>query len=106
MMFCEKCGGLMVLKGEAKKRYLACTRCSFKKKEIKEMKFSEKVESKTKPIEVIEKEVETSPILEKDCPKCGNDKAYFWTVQTRAGDEPETEFYKCTKCKHQWRENN
>ncbi|GAH37902.1 unnamed protein product, partial [marine sediment metagenome] len=38
------------------------------------------------------------------CKKCGNEKAFFWTVQTRSGDEAETKFFKCTKCEFTWRE--
>ncbi len=107
MMFCEKCGSIMVLKGEGKKKYMACPKCNFKKKDVNEMKLSEKIEQKEKPdVEVVEEDVETHPVVDKECSKCGNGKAFFWTLQTRAGDEPETEFYKCTKCKHQWRENN
>ncbi|MBI2108536.1 transcription factor S, partial [Candidatus Woesearchaeota archaeon] len=30
--------------------------------------------------------------------------AYFWLVQTRAGDEPETKFLRCEKCSHTWRD--
>lgn len=41
--------------------------------------------------------------LEEKCPKCENKEAYFWTVQTRAGDEAETMFLECKKCKHRWR---
>ena len=38
------------------------------------------------------------------CPGCRNTKAYFMQVQTRSADEPSTIFYKCTDCKHLWRE--
>ncbi len=38
------------------------------------------------------------------CPKCGNNEAFYWMVQTRAGDEPPTRFFKCTKCGFVWRE--
>lgn len=38
------------------------------------------------------------------CPKCGNDEAYWWVLQTRRADEPPTRFYKCTRCGHVWRE--
>ena len=31
-------------------------------------------------------------------------KSYFWMMQTRGSDEPETKFYKCEKCKHVWRD--
>ena len=39
-----------------------------------------------------------------ECPKCRHKKAYYWTVQTRAGDEAETKFLKCEKCSHTWRD--
>jgi len=48
--------------------------------------------------------METFPIVAEKCKVCGNDKAYFWTTQTRAGDEAETKFFKCTKCEKTWRE--
>ena len=38
------------------------------------------------------------------CEKCGNKAAYYWTQQTRGADEPETRFFKCTKCEYTWRE--
>ena len=68
------------------------------------MELKEKKKTKEREIEIVEKEVETYPVIEEQCPKCGNENAYFWTQQTRASDEPETKFYKCTKCKHTWRD--
>jgi len=53
---------------------------------------------------VRDKGEEIHPIVNEECPKCGNDRAYFWTVQTRASDESETKFFKCTKCGHTRRE--
>ncbi len=38
------------------------------------------------------------------CPKCSHGAAYFMEVQTRSADEPATLFYRCEKCKHNWRE--
>ena len=58
---------------------------------------------KRKEINVVE-EHESHPIVEKLCDKCNNKKAYFWMLQTRSSDEPETQFFKCTECKHTWRE--
>ena len=66
MMFCEKCGSIMVLKGDPKKKYMACTRCIFKKKDIQEMKINEEVKDKSKPIEVVDKEIDTDPIVDED----------------------------------------
>ncbi len=39
------------------------------------------------------------------CPKCGHDKAQFIEMQIRSADEPMTQFFKCAKCKHDWKEN-
>ena len=39
-----------------------------------------------------------------DCEKCHNQEGVWWTFQTRSGDEPETKFYRCTKCNHTWRD--
>ena len=43
---------------------------------------------------------DTLPLTDADCPKCEHEKAYYWLVQTRAGDEADTKFLKCEKCKH------
>jgi DNA-directed RNA polymerase subunit M len=101
-MFCKKCGSIMVPKKENGKTILQCTKCSYKES-AESVEIKEKRE-KEKDVEVVEQDVEAMPIVEIECPECGNDEAYFWTQQTRAGDEPETKFYKCTKCKHTWRD--
>lgn len=99
MEFCPKCGAVLVQK---RKNY-GCPRCDYSTKEKIKIKTSEKIEEKNK-IAVIKKEMNTLPIVVEKCKKCGNDKAYFWTSQTRAGDEAETKFFKCTKCGNTWRE--
>jgi DNA-directed RNA polymerase subunit M len=37
------------------------------------------------------------------CSKCENHEAYWWIVQTDTAEEPSTQFFRCTKCKHTWR---
>lgn len=105
MMFCPKCGSLLKTKQERGKTVMYCN-CGFSSKDIDKVEIREKIKSDTKDIEIIENEVEAYPVVEAKCEKCGNDQAYFWTVQTRAGDEAETKFFKCTKCKHTWRDYN
>ena len=80
--------------------------CGFSSKEIDKTEIREKVESSEKNVEVIEEDVEAYPVTTATCNKCGNNEAYYWLVQTRAGDEPATKFLKCTKCKHTWRDNS
>ncbi len=99
MEFCPKCGAVLIQK---RKNY-GCARCDYSTKEKLKIKTSEKIEEKNK-VAVIKKEMNTLPIVVEKCKNCGNDKAYFWTIQTRAGDEAETKFFKCTKCNHTWRE--
>jgi transcription factor S len=99
MEFCPKCGAVLIQK---RKNY-GCARCEYSTKDKFKIKTSEKIEEKNK-VAVIKKEMNTLPIVIERCKKCGNEKAYFWTIQTRAGDEAETKFFKCTKCDHTWRE--
>lgn len=103
-MFCPKCGSILVPKKEGSKKVMACS-CGFRSDKIEMKKIQEKVRNGGRDIEVIDKgELETLPLVKVDCPECGNKEARFWTVQTRAADEPETRFNKCTKCGHTWRE--
>ena len=104
MQFCPKCGGILIPKKEGKKIIAVCPKCGYKSREVKETKLEEKRIKKEPEVGVVETEFEHLPVTEEECPKCGNKKAYYWLLQTRAGDEPETRFYKCTKCKHTWRE--
>ena len=51
-----------------------------------------------------ERKLSTMPRTKIVCEKCGNDEAYWWMVQTRSIDESMTQFYRCTKCEHTWRD--
>lgn len=104
MQFCPKCGSILMPKKEGKKTVLACSRCSYKSSDTKDLSIKESVKEKPKDVGVVEKDVETLPTTDAECDKCGNNKAYYWEVQTRAADEPATKFLKCTKCKHIWRD--
>ncbi len=99
MQFCPRCGAILVQK---RKNY-GCPRCTYSTTEKVKIKSSEKMNGK-KDIPIVKKHEGTLPITTAECKECKNDKAYFWTIQTRAGDEAETKFFKCTKCEHTWRE--
>ncbi|HLC31385.1 MAG TPA: transcription factor S [Candidatus Nanoarchaeia archaeon] len=99
MDFCEKCGGIILLKdGKA-----ACASCGHKVKKKIKIEASEKIKNKEGIVVIKETDANTYPIVQIKCVQCDNNKAFFWTLQTRSSDESETKFYKCTKCKHTWR---
>jgi len=101
-MFCPKCGSILMPTEKDGKQVKACS-CGYE--EGGPVEFSEKKDTKAKEIPIIEKEEEIHPITNEDeCPKCGNREARWWTIQTRSADEPETKFFKCTKCKKTWRD--
>lgn len=95
---------MLVIKKQRDRKVLECRSCGYVEKSQESMKIKEK--SEISKIEVVDASAEenTLPKVNIKCPKCGNNEAYFWTVQTRASDEPETKFYRCTKCKHTWRD--
>lgn len=104
MQFCPKCGSIMIPKKIGKKTIVACAKCSFKSSDTEDLSFKESVKDKENKIDVVDSDIETLPVTDADCEKCGNNKAYFWEIQTRASDEPATKFLKCTKCRHVWRD--
>lgn len=105
-MFCPKCGSILLPKREDNKKLLVCT-CGFKTSKVEIPTIKETITKKEKMIEVIDKgELDILPKTKVICSKCGNKEAHFWLIQTRAGDEPETKFLRCTKCNHTWRDYN
>lgn len=103
-MFCKKCGSMLRPKVVRDKKVMACS-CGYVAESTgsSTMTFNSKPSEVIKEVEVIEKEISIHPIVDEECPKCKNPKAFTWSQQMRAGDEPETQFFKCTECKHQWR---
>ncbi len=99
MKFCPKCGTLLV----QKRTRFVCPKCGYVEKGKVKLVTSEKFARKEGGGVLKEKKSIVMPIIKITCPKCGNEEAYFYTAQTRAGDEAETQFFQCTKCKHRWR---
>jgi transcription factor S len=102
MMFCPKCGSLLRSKIVKNKTVMGCD-CGYVSKDS-ETSIKETVKQDEKEIEIIDKELNIYPLVSETCPECGHKKAFFMSAQTRAGDEPETNFFKCEKCKHSWRD--
>ncbi len=113
MDFCPNCGSRLFLKAATSKApatvLLACKKCGYKNKQkngsdklfVKTLQHSPK-----QMVAVIDKEkqLNVEPTLQVQCPKCSNNTAYVWLVQTRGSDESSTQFMRCTNCGHTFRE--
>ncbi|MFQ5620896.1 MAG: transcription factor S [Candidatus Nanoarchaeia archaeon] len=104
VMFCPKCSALLVPKEVKGKKVVACS-CGYSEKPEGDMSIKESIAKSERKLAVVSNEEETLPVADHEiCEKCKNKGAYYWFIQTRSADEPETRFLKCTKCKHTWRE--
>lgn len=100
--FCKKCDAIIMgSKGDE----ITCPNCGEPQKAKTEIKLTEKIKkAEEKEVMDTDNQTEIHPITDAECPECKSPKAYYWTKQTRAGDEPETQFFKCVECAHQWRD--
>jgi len=96
------------VKSEKGKMILYCQKCEYTSElNDKATNLQRSTTPRKEKIVVIDKDVEkirTLPKTKAQCPNCGHNEAYYWMVQTRGGDESTTQFFRCTKCQHTWRE--
>lgn len=98
-IFCPKCSSILVPKHTGTRIKMSCS-CGYESRS-RDVILKEKV--KVKKIEIATKKMPL-PKTKVTCGKCGNKEAYYWLVQTRSSDEPETRFFECVKCSHRWRD--
>lgn len=113
MKFCPKCGTRLELvhkkTEKSSKPMLVCPRCGYETEPgesyaIPLKKSIHKPQEKIAIISRREQELRTLPTIKIECPRCGNNLAYVWQVQTRSSDESSTQFFRCTKCGYTFRE--
>jgi transcription factor S len=107
MDFCAECGSRLkpvkVNSGKQVMVLMACTKCG-QKTHGSDVggKFSGKViEHNPKQLVAVigkEQELTTLPTIRIECPRCGNNTATVWQVQTRGSDESSTQFLRCLRC--------
>ena len=112
MLFCPNCGTKLVLVRDEQDLNSAlryrCPKCGYTKSGSSGINDNAITKSSTSKDRIIvfgekEPELRTMSTSRAECPKCHNDLAYIWQVQTRSGDEGSTQFFRCTKCSHTWR---
>jgi DNA-directed RNA polymerase subunit M len=115
MEFCPKCGSRLEpkksKKGKEATLALVCPKCGYKKQEASkkaEVKVGKVIQHNPQQLVAVigkeEQKLRTLPTVRIECPKCGNNTAYVWQVQTRGADESSTQFLRCTKCNYTFRE--
>lgn len=112
MEFCLKCESRLVLtqrssESEVIKEFI-CPKCGYTKSLEDEQKLTKTTSPSPEDIVTVigeeESKIRTLPTTRTECPKCGNQEAYWWMVQTRGADESTTQFFRCTKCNYTWRD--
>ena len=113
MDFCPNCGSRLIPKiiesSSQAMVILSCNKCGYHgksaptdgKQDLKTIQHDPK-----QMVAVIEKEKDVSvkPTIQIECPRCTNNTAYVWQVQTRGSDESSTQFMRCTNCGFTFRE--
>jgi len=103
--FCDKCGKMLQL--DTEKKVLVCLLCGAEEpNETDELVITKNVAEQDKIVVLGKKEknLHVMPQTKVKCPKCDNITAFWWMVQTRSIDESATQFFRCTKCNHTWRD--
>lgn len=95
--FCG-CGGLLA----PSKGALVCRACGKATGRTAEARVV--TEAARSEVVVIEDNKPDLPVTDKECPRCASAQAWYWLIQTRSSDEPPTQFFRCTQCRHVWRE--
>jgi DNA-directed RNA polymerase subunit M len=106
--FCPKCGKALSPSRQGSKVVMACRRCGYVKdaEEVKVVVRQVGGKATVKEAAAIVEPTDAPLPSTHDviCPVCGHNEAKWWTVQTRSADEPMTQFFRCVKCGHTWRE--
>ena len=103
MKFCPSCE-IRLKKDDSG---LTCSQCGYVEgnNNDKSTKVVEEEQPEVSEFNVFDENegTETLPTIKIHCGKCGHNEAVWWMLQTRSADEATTQFYRCAKCSHTWR---
>ena len=102
--FCPECGAFC--EQDTNKKCYVCPKCAWEEplEDTLAVQREKRVDEKIVVVGKKEKKLSVMPKTTIKCEKCDNTEAEWWMVQTRSIDESMTQFYRCTKCGHTWRD--
>ncbi len=102
--FCPECGAFC--QQDTGKKCYVCPKCAWEEplEDTISVSREKKTDEKIVVVGKKEKKISVMPKTKIKCEKCDNNEAEWWMVQTRSIDESMTQFYRCTKCSHTWRD--
>ena len=106
MKFCPSCETRLRLKFD--ENQVVCPKCGFtitEQEPTVTINVSNVTTQEHNALRVLDAEnnTEVLPTINIECPKCNNNLAVWWLLQTRSADEATTQFFRCIKCNHTWR---
>jgi DNA-directed RNA polymerase subunit M/transcription elongation factor TFIIS len=100
IMFCKKCGSLLVPKKTSYGKWMACTKgCTQPELNQDSQTLNIKNKDQAKKIEVDDGSNHLA-VHDHKCPKCGFDKAELIEISCGYSDEDNVYRMKCGKCGH------
>lgn len=111
MQFCPSCGTMLKLRlvkaGTGSFVAMTCANCGYFSRSTRDAEVHLENASSPGPITMVGDDanrIEVLPTTSIECSQCRNKEAEWWLVQTVGAGEPSTQFYRCTKCGHTWRQ--
>ncbi|XP_061704930.1 DNA-directed RNA polymerase I subunit RPA12 [Cydia pomonella] len=108
--FCARCGSILPLLQEFGSVKCYACKSVYGAENFNNIKFKYTIHFNTVSVlpneNFLNMDNPEGPVVERKCPKCGNDRMSYATLQLRSADEGQTVFYTCTSCKYKETENS
>ncbi|KAM3966937.1 RNA polymerase I subunit RpI12 [Aphomia sociella] len=108
--FCARCGSILPLLQDFGSVKCYSCKAIYGAENYSNLKFQYTIHFNTVSVvthkDIVNMDNPEGPVVERKCPKCGNDRMSYATLQLRSADEGQTVFYTCISCKYKETENS